>query len=162
MEITSWEDANKALRRMGELKIMTAMAAAEYKKFVDQAQAALDDIKEPADKEYAALESQIMAFAARNKADCIGKTRTKKLSFGKVSWKLTNGKVQFDLVEDMVIMNLRQQGHEDCIRTVEEVNKDAVLNLGENELLKAGITIKRADNCTIKPDLKKIQEEVAA
>jgi phage host-nuclease inhibitor protein Gam len=147
---------------MGELVIKRTIAAAEYKEAVDKAQAVLDKVKGPADKQYETLESEIKAFAAAHKADFIGKTRTRKLSFGTVSWKLTNGKVQFNLAEDMVIMNLREQGHEDCIRTVEEVNKDVVQNLGENELLKAGITIKRADNCTIKPDIKKIQEEVAA
>ena len=157
----TWDDVNKGLRRMGELVIKRTIAAAEYKTTVDKAQAELDKVTIPAAIMYEKLEAKIKAFAARNKADCIGKTRTKTLSFGKVLWKLTNGKVYFELAEDMVIMNLREQGHEDCIRTIEEVNKDSVQNLDENELLKAGITIKRSDNCTIKPDLKKIQEEVA-
>lgn len=162
VEITSWNDANDALRRMGELKIDNTLAAAEYQQVVDIAQAALDVVKLPNDKEYADLESKIRAFAARNKADCLGKSRTKKLSFGKVSWKLTAGKVELVNDERLVILNLRTLGHDECVRTVEEVNKDAVLNLGEGVLIRAGIEIKRTDKCTIKPDLEKIKEEVAA
>ncbi len=161
-EVTSWEDANKALRRMGELKVRTIIAASHYDEQMKVQQAALDAVKVPNDKEYAELESKIKAYAARNKADCIGKTRTKKLSFGRVSWKLTNGKVEFMVDENRVLGNLIDMGyHEPYIRTIEEVNKDAVINLDENERLKAGIKITRTDNCTVKPDLDKIKEELA-
>ncbi len=162
-EITSWEDANKALRRMGELKVQTLEALAGYKGIMDSAQEALDRIKIPNDAEYEALESKIKAFAARNKKDCIGKTRTKKLSFGKVSWKLSPGRVEFVADENQVLGNLLDMGyHEPYIRTIEMVDKDAVVNLDEKTRLKAGIQITKDDKCTVKPDLKKIEDEVKA
>ena len=158
MDITNWEDVNKGLRRMGELVIKKAVAAARLQEKVNAAQENYDHVRIPAEEEYKALESQIKAFAAANKAAFVGKSRTKKLSFGSVNWKLTNGKVVLELQEDIVIMNLRQQGHEDCIRMVEEIDKDAVQNLDDRELLKAGIKVKKDDVCHVKPDVKKVQE----
>lgn len=160
--MNTWNDVNKGLRRMGELAIKKAMAAAAYKKVADEAQAELDKVKGPADKEYGDLEAKIEAFAVAHKADFIGKKRNKKLSFGEVSFKLSSGAVVFKLSEELIIGNLRKLKHEDCVRVIEQVDKDAVKNLDEKDLLKAGIEVQKEDNCKVKPDIKKIQEEVTA
>jgi len=163
VEITSWEDVNTGLRRMGECKIEIIRAAAIAKKKADTIQEAFDIIKVPNETEYLVLKWAIEAYAAAHKTDCLGKSRTKKLSFGKVSFKLSSGKVVFLLAEELVIANLKAQGHEDCVRVPpEEVNKDAVQNVAKNDLTKAGIKIEPADNCYVNPDLKKILEEVKA
>lgn len=164
--MNTWEDVNKGLRRMGELAIKKAMAAAAYKEIVDKAQAEFDKVKGPADKQYEKLEAEIKSFATSRKDEFIGKKpdakRTKKLSFGEVSFKLTPGAVEFDLSEELVIVNLKKLGHKDCVRVVEEIDKDAVKNIEPKDLLKAGIRVEKTDNCKVKPDIKKIQEEVAA
>jgi phage host-nuclease inhibitor protein Gam len=159
-EIKNWDDVNSALRRMGELAIKKTVAAAAYKTAVDAAQAKLDKVKLPADKEYEDIEAKVAAFSTANKGTFIGKSRTRKLSFGKVQFKLSPGTVAFSLAQGLVIANLRKLGHDDCIRQVEEVDKDAVKNLDENDLLKAGIRIERADRCKAVPDLDKIREAV--
>lgn len=164
IEITSWEDVNAGLRRMGECKLAIIRAATIAKKKADVIQEAFDVVKIPNDAEYKELESAIEAYAEAHKTDCLGKkTRTKKLSFGAVSFKLSAGRVEFTLAPELVIANLKAQGHADCVRDLgEEVNKDAVQNVDKKDLLKAGIKIEQDDNCSVKPDLKKIQEEVTA
>ena len=160
--MTSWEEVNKGLRQMGELKLKMLRAAARLKQKVDDAQAIYDTIKGPADEEYEGLEAKIRAFAEAHKTEFVGKKRTKKFSFGEVNFKLSSGKVELKFSDELVIRNLRKQGHGDCVRVIESVDKEAAKNLDEKELLKAGIEVTREDNCTVKPDLKKIQEEVTA
>lgn len=152
----NWDEVNEAMKRLGELNIqkqkieqrMTLLMHKIKEAGTTKAGNLMDEIK--------IIEKDIERFAEQNK-EAFAKTRNKKLNFGKISFKATKS-VTCKFTES-AIKALKTFGLEDCIRVKEELDKDAIKELGkdaEKYLLKAGITIKTTDKISIEPDYIKL------
>ena len=63
-------------------------------------------------------------------------SKTLELNFGKIYFKWTPYRIEFDVEENTVIERLRARKMDSCIRVVTEVNKEALEN-SPDEVLKA-------------------------
>lgn len=85
-----------------------------------------DKIKELREKHDEA-EAEVLAFADAHRED-FGDKKSKKLSYGVLSFSKSDEKVELLVDEAIVIANLRKKNlHEGVIRTVESIDKNALV-----------------------------------
>lgn len=87
-------------------------------------------------------EGKIKEYATVHKDGMNGKS--KLLTFGKVGFRLSTKLLLPSSIAD-VIMKLRENGMLDCINVKETVDKDAVKNYGEDDILKIGGYLQKND-----------------
>lgn len=149
----SWEEVNESFKKLAELQVLKrelegkqTLAINEIKSdFARKAGQISDEIKE--------LEKNISLFAESHREE-FAKKRSKKLPFGTISFRLTK-RIVCGGVES-AIKALKALNLDSFLRVKEELDKEALLELDESVLTKAGITIKREDKITIEPDYVQI------
>ena len=154
--LTSWEDVNLQLKKLADLEIQkrtlenqeTEETNKIKERFMQQTNAVVDEIN--------AIEKNITLFAEQIRSE-FTKKRTKKLTFGSISFRSTR-KISVKNAA-AAIASLKQMNMDEYIRATESVDKEALLALNDNELAplsKAGISVKRGDEITIKLDIVQI------
>ncbi|MDD3236835.1 MAG: host-nuclease inhibitor Gam family protein [Candidatus Gastranaerophilales bacterium] len=145
----SWDDVNEALKTLAQLKI-------KKNKIENRQNFMLLKVKEICEKKAGSLvvdikniEKEIELYAEENK-DEFAKKRSKKLTFGTISFRLTK-KITCKSI-DAAIKALKALSLDHFIRVKEELDKEALIDVDESLLTKAGIGIKREDKVSIEPD----------
>lgn len=145
----SWDEINQELKRLAELYT-------QRQKIEGKMNTSINKIKEHAEgqtseilTEIKKIEKNIELFALQHR-DEFTKKRTKKLNFGTISFRMT--KKIWCPEKDIAIKSLKALNLDEYIRINESLDKDALLNLDEITLGKAGITIKREDKVSIEPN----------
>lgn len=156
--LQTWDEVNEAMRRLGELSIEKQKAEGEATIQINEIKAHAEAVANVIQEEIKKIEKDIERYAKENK-EAFAKTRNKKLNFGRISFKATKS-VSCPFTESAIKI-LKQFGLDNCIRTKEELDKEAIKELDKNTqvvsiLTKAGITIKTADKITIEPDYIKL------
>lgn len=157
--LTSWEDVNLQLKKLADLEIQkrtlenqeTEETNKIKEKFMQQTNSVVDEIN--------SIEKDIILFAEQNRSE-FTKKRTKKLTFGTVSFRSTR-KISVKN-STSAIASLKQMNMDEYIRKAESIDKEALLALSDNELaplLKAGISVSRKDKITVEPDIVQIASD---
>lgn len=157
--LTSWEEVNLQLKKLADLEIKkrtlenqeTEETNKIKERFMQQTNAVVDEIN--------AIEKNITLFAEQNRSE-FTKKRTKKLTFGTVSFRSTR-KISVKN-STSAIASLKQMNMDEYIRKAESIDKEALLALSDNELaplLKAGISVSRKDKITVEPDIVQIASD---
>jgi phage host-nuclease inhibitor protein Gam len=162
--INTRDEAINALDYMGTITRELARLDLDIKEreAKAKAQAALDndkDIKaqESFTKQYNALELAVATWATHNRDELTngGKVKTVKLPTGSLSWKEQKASVVIEqgIKDDVIIVQLHEQGLERFIATKESLDKAAILKDPKAILSLSGISVSSiGEICAVKPN----------
>ena len=144
--ITSWEQANDALREIAEEEIaLSDIEGAMQTQIIGIKKIAEQDSKSHADR-IAKLEHDLKEFTEAHRSD-LGKTKTKVLNFGEIGYRLSTSvtiPTAKEKVEE-IIRRLKARRMDECIIVKESVSKDALKKYGEDTVNAVGATWKQKD-----------------
>lgn len=144
--LKSWEDVNDALRQIAEATIALSDIQSEMQKQIVGAQKAAEQQGKPYNDRIATLEREIKEFVTEHR-DEMGKLKSKVLTFGEVSFRLSTSisipRAKEKLEE--IIRRLKARQMTDCIVVKEEVSKEALKKYGEDTVNAVGATWKQKD-----------------
>lgn len=110
------------------------------------------------ENERAFLTQQINDFAQNNKHE-FSEKRSRELVFGTIGFRLSSS-VSVPRAKakiESLIKSIKSYGFSGCIKYEEKVDKDALNELNDGELVKLGLTRKTTDNFRIDLNLEKIK-----
>lgn len=146
--LKSLEDADHAMDELGHLQDMINGIEGPYRDQERRARAEMQRATEPYYQRREEIEKSLESFALRKRGEIFtGEEKSLDLRFGKIGFRFTPWKL--GLLKGMtaagVIMKLKAKGLLSMVRTIEEVNKQAALNLDERVLEKLGMKKSREE-----------------
>lgn len=158
-DLSTWSDVDGFLELMGRLDLDIAVIEAELGvrlyDLVTQYGEKLVVLK--AQRE--GLESLVADFCLERKAE-FAKKRSKQLTFGKIAFRVAERIEVPAGLEPVVIATLKRLGLVECIETREKLIKQALKQLTDNDLAKAGLKRLKDDKFRIEPNLQVVAEKV--
>lgn len=159
MTIQNWDDVDKALRLIGEREIALANLEGEMTLKINAIKEDAKTAAEPITAEKKELEKAVEGFCAANKAEFATK-RSKELTFGKIGYRLVKS-VSIPRVKakiEGILKALKSYGLADCIVSTETIDKDKIVELRDEDLVKLGLSRTVKDSFRIETNLEKIKE----
>lgn len=144
--LKSWADVDQALREIAENEIALGDIDLELQRQTLGAKKAAEQQSKPHTDRIAKLERDIKVFADEHRAD-LGKNKSKMLTFGEVSYRLSTS-VSLPRAKEKVeeiIRRLKARKMMDCIVVKEEISKEALKKYGEDTVAAVGATWKQKD-----------------
>ena len=158
-QVENWEDADQALRRMGEIIIALEEVNGELTLKVNKLKENAKQGAAGLESERKYLEEQITHFCESQKAE-FAKKRSRTLNFGLIGFRVTTSvsipRDKSKLAD--LIAALKHLHLERCINMEEKVNRDQIGTLDESSIAKLGLKKTVKDSFRIQPNLEKIQE----
>lgn len=142
----TWEDINKALRKIAEEQIRLADIEGDMNKQIIGIKITAEQESKPHQDRIDKLSADIKNFVDEHR-DELGKRKTLTLNFGEVGYRqsttvsLPKAKEKLD----EIMRKLRSRKMLDCIVTKETVNKDALRQYGEDKVIAVGAGWKQKD-----------------
>lgn len=149
----NWNEVNDAMKRLAELNVYKNKLEADTNGRIDKIKAEVSLQVEPILKEIKELEKDIIRFAEQHKDEFTQK-RTKKLQFGKISFRYTKSFKTPDVAS--AIKALKKFALDEYLRIKEELNKEALAKVDVKTLAKCNIFVTYKDKITIEPDYMKL------
>ena len=150
---------NDALRQIAEATIILGDIESEMQKQIVGAQKAAEQQSKSHNDRIAALEREIKDFVTDHR-DEMGKSKSKTLTFGEVSFRLSTSislpRAKEKLEE--IVRRLKARQMTDCIVVKEEVSKEALKKYGEDTVNAVGATWKQKDVFGYEVNLAKLQQ----
>lgn len=151
MEIKSFTDVDLALKRVAELSVgvekINGEVTLECNRIKEARKAEVDRLEN--EKKY--IEQVITSFCEENKAE-FAKKRSKEFTFGTIGYRLSKS-VSIPRVKakvEALLKSIKAFGFgSECIIYEEKVNKDALVELADEDLVKLGLVRKVKDNFRI-------------
>lgn len=157
--IKTWEDANDALRQIAEAQLALLDIEGEMNKQIIGAKKAAEEQGKPFKDRVAKLERELKDFATEHRAD-MGKAKSKALTFGEVSFRLSTS-VSLPRAKEKIeeiIRRLKARQMTECIVVKEEVSKEALKKYGEDTVNAVGATWKQGDVFGYELNLSKLEQ----
>lgn len=129
--LRSWDDADEVMQEIGRIDRELGKLEAHQNKLIDKIKAETKFNSEHLTKEKQALELQLEQFCESRK-DEFKTVRSKKLTFGTVSFRLTSKLVAKSW--ERVLGACKDLGWNHCVRIKEEPDKEALKALGPDKL----------------------------
>ncbi|MCK9243640.1 MAG: host-nuclease inhibitor Gam family protein [Dehalococcoidales bacterium] len=152
IEIGSFEQADNALQKLGELQLAINQAEHTAADKINEAKLELAEATKPLQEEIKGIVYSLELFANARKSD-FGKDRSRKLGFGKIGWRkssfITLKKDTLELIKKL----FSKQKAQSCIITKEAVSKDALAKLTDEDLKSVNARRKETDAFFAEPDL---------
>ena len=157
--IKTWEDANDALRQIAEATLALADIEGEMNKQIVGAKKAAEEQGKAHKDRIAKLERELKDFVTEHR-DEMGKAKSKALTFGEVSFRLST-KISLPRAKEKVkeiIRKLKTRKMMDCIVTKEEISKEALKKYGEDVVNAVGATWKQSDTFGYELNFAKLEQ----
>ncbi len=138
-QLQSWEEVDEALRNIGVIDRELALIEAGQNESIDKVKKESLDKAAPFMARKEGLETAIKEYCDANRAEFI-KVKTKCMSFGEVGYRLST-KIMIKRVAD-TLQALKDLAFKNCIRTKEELDKEAMKSLTDEQLAQVGATRK--------------------
>ncbi|SMF94326.1 Mu-like prophage host-nuclease inhibitor protein Gam [Methylomagnum ishizawai] len=138
-QLNSWDDVDATLRQIGEIDRDLGLIEAGANETIDRAKAEAKAGSLPLQERKAGLELAIKEFCEAHRHE-FAKAKTKQMVFGSVGYRLST-KVLVKRVAD-TLQALKDLKLDGCIRTKEEIDKEALKNLDTETLVTVGAAIK--------------------
>lgn len=133
------EEAEQLLGAIGSLQRRAGEYDAKAAERVAGIQQAFAELVAPLNEQIEGAFQALHAWAESNRSElCKGDSKTVKFATGVIAWRFTPPAVKLTKVE-AVLASLRAEGLTQFIRTTEEVNKQALLDAGEEAVAARGI-----------------------
>lgn len=149
----NWDEVNSAMKELAELNISLKSIENNLNKRIDEIKKELTPQADTVEKSIKVIEKEIELFAEQNRAD-FTKKRTKKLRFGKISFRYS--KSVWCGNTSAAIAALKSFAMEKYLRVTEALNRDMLINADPKLLAKCGILVKTSDKVSIDPDYAKL------
>lgn len=155
--LSTWEEVDSRLKILGEKRLQIQNLESELTLKINELKEQFAAKSKIICDEAVEIEKDIERFAEAKKDEFI-EPRTKILTFGTVSFRLTESlKIKNSIVTIKMIKKLKL---DDCIRVKEEVNKDVLSTVEDNILTKIGVTRKKVDKITIETNYEELQANI--
>jgi phage host-nuclease inhibitor protein Gam len=135
-QITSREDVDAVLEAMGRAQAMIEAEELEAESKITDIRAKLVDKTAPLRISLAGSEKALKAWAKGDYKSWPAKSL--ELNFGTIGFRLPKAAIKLKLAVENIIERLRAKKMHTCIRTVEEVDKEALANYDDEVLLDVG------------------------
>lgn len=149
----SWDDVNKALKDLGEKKIKAENLEGEQTIKINEIKADYDLKGGEIKAEIKSIEENIELFCEANKEEFV-KDRTKKMTFGFISYRLTESLAVKNL--KATVAAIKKLDLVQYLRIKEEPDKEALKGLDDSTLLRLGVTRKKIDKISIEPNYEEL------
>ena len=138
--IASLEEADATLAEIAAQRRQIALVELGAAEQIEQIKLTAATECEPARQRIAALEQALMRYADYRKPDLFTKKKSVDLTFGAIGYRAsTKLKTASKWTWERVLGALRDGGRRDCIRTKEEVDKEALKALSPEQLAQYGV-----------------------
>lgn len=159
MEIKDFAQVDLALKRVAELTVgiekINGEVTIECNRIKEARKPEVDRLEN--EKKY--LEQCITGFCEENKSE-FAKVRSKEFTFGKIGYRLSKS-VSVPRVKakvEALLKSIKAFGLGDtCINYEEKPNKDALVELPDEDLVKLGLTRKVKDNFRIEAKIEALE-----
>jgi len=145
--VASLADADKVLEELAELERRASGITNSLNAAIDAIKAAAVDEMAVVSTRKQLLESALASYATINKAVLFKDKKSVDLDFGVLSFRRSTSIVTAGrgVTWEMVLGKLKEQGFQNGIRAKETVNKEALLEWGDDKLEKVGAKRKIED-----------------
>lgn len=148
--ITDWQGADAFVRQIGNLQRSIEAAQGSARGDINEIKDGLAEEVKPLHEEIKLLTASLELFANSHAGD-FGKARSRKLNFGTLGWRKSTSihtkKTTLDLIKE-VFSRAKAAA---CIRVKEEVDRDALAKLTDEELAEVGARRKSRDAFFVEP-----------
>ena len=163
MIMKTWHDVDEGIRDIGLLTIQRNKLEGEFNARIATLKEKSAVNVQTLDSEIAELERHLNEFCEANREDMSrvkgGKGLTWHGVFGKIAFRACPPAITFVRKNlQKVLSALKARKLWNCIRTVEEPNKEAMELLDASTLKAVGATRGAAEKFELKPDYKKIEQ----
>lgn len=145
--ISSQDDADKALQRIGQLTASIAGLELDANKKLDEIREQL--VKDSAEQREALAinEAALEAWATKNKAELFTEPRSLELNWGTVGFRLTPWKILTigRVKTETIIEKIRAAKLTQLIRPKYEIDRKKALNYSAEDLARCGLRKKQSD-----------------
>jgi len=162
MNIENWDDVDAALRRMGEIEIAKAKIDGEITLRINEIKEEGKSKVKGLEHERKSLEKAIEIFCQAHKEE-FAKKRSRELNYGKIGFRIVRS-VSLPRAKEKLsalLKALKAYGHPECIVYEEKPNKEKIVELPDEELVKLGLKRTVKDSFRIQPAIEKIEEAEA-
>lgn len=136
INVTSRDEADRALQRIGQLQLKLEVLTAEAEVEIDQLRVELKSESEPY---LAAIDANEEALKEWAKGDMKSwPAKSLELNFGSLGFRKGKAAIKLKLALENVVARLKACGLTHCVRTIEEVDKEQLANYGDEVLAKIG------------------------
>lgn len=135
----SWDEIDNALRQIGELDRNIQLLEASQNEMIDQIKAQTKESAAPLQEKKTGIELAIKEYCEANRAE-FSKVKTKTFTFGSVGFRIST-KIMIKRVAD-TLQALKDLKLLTCIRTKEEIDKEAMKSLSSETLAEVGASLK--------------------
>lgn len=140
--LTSYEQADEVLRQIGALDRELELSASATEEGIEKIKQGHKAYCEPRLAKKADLERQLKEFAESRRAD-FATTRTRELHFGEIGFRRSSS-IVIKKIGD-TLSALKGLGLVQCIRTKEEIDKEAMRELSTETLANVGAALVEKD-----------------
>ena len=140
--LKTYEDADRALRRIGELDRDIELSNIASQEAVDLVKDGHKVYCEPRRAEIADLERQLKEFATSRRAD-FADVRTRELTFGSIGFRRSTSIVMAKVADTLAAV--KALGLIQCLRVKEELDKEAMRDLPTETLTNIGAALQTKD-----------------
>ena len=154
-QLKTWDDVDHALKSIGEIDRELALIEADQNETIDRAKAEAKAQAKPYQDRKAGLEVAMKKFCESNRTEFL-KQKTKPLTFGSVGFRLST-KIMIKKIGD-TLQALKDLELTQCIRTKEELDKEAMKALDTETLTRVGAALKSENVFGYEVDQAKLQE----
>lgn len=144
--ITTWEQANDALREIAQEQIEISDIEGAMQTQIIGIKKIAEQESKPHNDRIAKLEHDLKDFTETHRSD-LGKAKTKVLNFGEIGYRLSTS-VSLPTAKEKVeeiIRRLKARRMDECIIVKESISKDALKKYGEDTVNAVGATWKQKD-----------------
>lgn len=151
-QINNFEDADKILQQLGDLQLAINQAESTAKGKIDEAKNELAETTKPLQQEIKQHVRALEVFAAANKT-AFGKARSKKLSFGKLGWRISTSVSTKKTTLELIKKVFSKKEALTYINVKESVDKKALARLTDEQLVSVNARREEKDVFYAEPDL---------
>lgn len=149
--IADWQQADDFMKQIGDLSLQIKQYEAKANGTINKAKAELAEATDPLLKKITILTDSLEAFAANHVND-FGNAQSRKLNFGLLGWRRsTSISIKESTLE--LIKKIFGKTADLYIRTKEEVDKDALKELTDQQLASLDARRKPKEVFFVEPDI---------
>ena len=158
MKINDFNGVDNALKRICELEVAINKINGEITVKCNEIKEERKSEIETLDSEKKYLEQQITIFCEANKGEFAEK-RSKEFTFGVIGYRISKS-VSLPRIKEKVenlIKAIKSYKLDHCIKYEETIDKDALCELEDSDLVRLGLKRTIKDNFRIQPKIEKLE-----
>lgn len=157
--LQSWDEADQALARIGDLQRAAEATEAEMQEKISTIKKSAAETVSPIKREIEELGRQLAAFADTHR-DEMGKKKSRELNHGRMGFRKST-KLILPRGESKIarlIQTLRERGMTDCILTPPaKIDKDALKKYPPNDVVDVGASLEVTDDFWYEVEREEVQ-----